>query len=151
VEYQFKMKRLEEVERVIGHEFKCRGLLVEALTHSSEARKAGKGVCSYERLEFLGDSIINFLMSEHFFFETQSNPKENKPKELHKRKASVVNNALLSLVLIEQDLHKYIIYNEDAKPFVVQIQTFVDNVLNLLKAHGSTTDVCKSRFPEQYA
>lgn len=36
------------------------------------------------------------------------------PKELHKMKASVVNNVLLSLIIIENKMHKYIIYNEKA-------------------------------------
>lgn len=39
------------------------------------------------------------------------------PKELHKMKTSVVNNVLLSLIVIENDIHSHIIYNEKSLSF----------------------------------
>jgi hypothetical protein len=36
------------------------------------------------------------------------------PKELHKMKTSVVNNALLSLIVIEIGIHEFVIFNEKA-------------------------------------
>lgn len=36
------------------------------------------------------------------------------PKELHKMKAAIVNNVLLSLSIIEHKIDKYVIYNEKA-------------------------------------
>jgi len=39
------------------------------------------------------------------------------PKELHRMKTSVINNALLSLIVIENDIHEFIIYNEKAEAF----------------------------------
>jgi ribonuclease-3 len=64
---------LEELEQALGHTFADRGLLDRALTHSSsanEAQSAGPGVVTNkdnERLEFLGDSILGWLVSEWLF------------------------------------------------------------------------------------
>lgn len=58
----------EVLEHAIGHSFRDRGLLRRALTHKSfayEESAAGKAaVADNERLEFLGDSILGFLVSE---------------------------------------------------------------------------------------
>lgn len=45
----------------LNYRFSDSGLLQRALTHRS------KGACNYERLEFLGDSILNFVISEHLY------------------------------------------------------------------------------------
>lgn len=45
----------------INYKFKDKKLLERALTHSS------KSELNYERLEFLGDSILDFLVGEYFF------------------------------------------------------------------------------------
>jgi hypothetical protein len=39
------------------------------------------------------------------------------PKELHKMKTAVINNALLSLIVIEKGLDKFIIFNKKAEQF----------------------------------
>ena len=44
-----------------GYNFKNNDLLSLALTHSSYSQE------NYERLEFLGDSILDFLVAKHFF------------------------------------------------------------------------------------
>jgi ribonuclease-3 len=54
------------LEDVIGHRFNNRDLLVRALTHTSHAYEANQLPDSdNERLEFLGDSILGFLISEY--------------------------------------------------------------------------------------
>lgn len=59
---------LEVLEQSIGHSFRDQGLLRRALTHKSfayeEAAAGGAPLADNERLEFLGDSILGFLISE---------------------------------------------------------------------------------------
>lgn len=61
------MSALAEYERNIGYTFRNKQLLETALTHSSFANEH-KGSCqSYERLEFLGDSVLGFVTAEYLF------------------------------------------------------------------------------------
>jgi ribonuclease-3 len=56
---------LQVLEAAIGHEFRDRDLLVRALTHTSHAyEKSQPPLHGNEQLEFLGDSILGFLVSE---------------------------------------------------------------------------------------
>ncbi|MGN0795644.1 MAG: ribonuclease III [Christensenellales bacterium] len=56
---------LAEVEEKIGYTFKNPMLLVRAFTHNSYANQKCK---SYQNLEFLGDSILDFVIAKIFFY-----------------------------------------------------------------------------------
>lgn len=86
----------------------------------------------YERLEFLGDSILNYMVAKHFFLSSQNDDVRKMPKELHKMKTAVINNALLSLIVIEKGINKYIVYNKKAESFKQQFDKFVDTVHNMV-------------------
>ncbi len=60
---------LDELEQSLGYRFADRALLVRALTHSSSANEAHPGATPLdnERLEFLGDSVLGWLVSEWLF------------------------------------------------------------------------------------
>ncbi|KAG8856530.1 Dicer-like protein 1 [Serendipita sp. 411] len=51
------------LEESLGYQFKNKSLLVEAVTHPSFAH----GGASYQRLEFLGDAILDFVTMDYFF------------------------------------------------------------------------------------
>ena len=78
------MRPLEEYEALIGYRFRDRTLLETALTHSSYANE--KKCRSYERLEFLGDSVLGFLTAEYLFSHFPPLPEG----ELTKTRASLV-------------------------------------------------------------
>lgn len=59
------MKKIENLEKSIGYEFKNKNLLKTALTHTSYAYE--NKVKSNERLEYLGDSILEFISSKYLF------------------------------------------------------------------------------------
>jgi len=65
---------LDELEHALGYRFANRALLARAVTHSSSAYEtqpagipAEKAQADNERLEFLGDAILGFLVSESLF------------------------------------------------------------------------------------
>ncbi|MBR5094731.1 MAG: ribonuclease III [Oscillospiraceae bacterium] len=59
---------MQELEKKIGYEFRDRSLLMTALTHSSYANERhGDGRESYERLEFLGDSILGHIAADFLY------------------------------------------------------------------------------------
>ena len=55
---------MEKLEEKIGYRFRDRGLLLTALTHSSYANEKHGAAQSYERLEFLGDSILGLTAAD---------------------------------------------------------------------------------------
>ncbi len=59
---------VEDLEKRIGYSFKDKGLLLTALTHSSFKNEINSdGRDDYERLEFLGDAILEFAVSEYLY------------------------------------------------------------------------------------
>jgi len=83
---------LARAETVLGYVFRDRALLQTALTHPSHATE-NKGE-SYERLEFLGDSVLGFVVAEELYREHPDAPEG----VLTNRKASVVTGERLSAV-----------------------------------------------------
>ena len=75
---------IEELEKNIGYTFKDKQILKTALTHTSYAY--AHGVQSNEKLEFLGDSILEFVSSE-YMYNKYTNLKEG---EMTKVRATVV-------------------------------------------------------------
>ena len=73
-------------ETKIGYTFKNKELLHEALSHSSYANEHTHGRNSTERLEFLGDSVLSIVVSEHLFSHFRHLPEG----ELTKIRASLV-------------------------------------------------------------
>ncbi len=54
---------LEKLQDLIGYQFRNSQLLLEALTHSSFAQESSECGRDNEQLEFLGDAVLNFLVS----------------------------------------------------------------------------------------
>lgn len=66
---------IKEIESKIDYVFNDKSLLVTAFTHSSYCNEH-PGERSYDRLEFLGDSILGFLMAEKLYFDTDDSEGE---------------------------------------------------------------------------
>ena len=97
------MQRLEEK---IGYHFRDPALLEQALIHSSYANeKLHDGLRSYERLEFLGDSILNFLTAQTLY-HTYAGMKEG---ELSKLRADLVCEKSLEVTARELSLGDYLL------------------------------------------
>ena len=58
---------MQKLEEKIGYRFREPTLLYTALTHSSYANEMHGGCQSYERLEFLGDSILGYVTAEYLY------------------------------------------------------------------------------------
>jgi ribonuclease-3 len=84
------LENLQEIEGLIGYKFKNPLLLSQALTHSSYAHE--NSVPSNERLEFLGDIIIGFVVSDYLF----SLYPELNEAEMSQKRAELVNKKSLA-------------------------------------------------------
>lgn len=61
------MYSIKDFEKILGYTFKNKHLIYTALTHSSYSNESGKKCDNYERLEFLGDSVLGMITSEYIF------------------------------------------------------------------------------------
>ena len=87
--------RLGGFQRVIGYRFRDAALLKHALTHKSFAgQDDAVGLLSNERLEFLGDSVVNCLVTEYLYI-THPDKSEG---QLSKIKSLVVSRKILGEV-----------------------------------------------------
>ena len=86
------MRTADELEQALGYKFNSSDLLDKALTHSSHAHEQNMGPGGdNERLEFLGDSILGFLISD-FLYQARPNLNEG---QLSKLKGFLVSSANL--------------------------------------------------------
>jgi ribonuclease-3 len=97
---------LEPLERRIGYRFKDRGMLEHALTHRSRVHEdASGGVFDNESMEFLGDSVLGFVIADMLFREF---PQHNEGQK-SKVKASLVSSASLARLASQLDLGEFLI------------------------------------------
>ncbi len=101
-------KLLSELEQKIGYSFRSRALLDRALTHRSFANeRVGENCQHNEALEFLGDSVLGFVVSA-WLLERFPDLSEGK---LSKMKAYLVSESRLVEIAEELDLGSYILLN----------------------------------------
>lgn len=100
------MRKIRELEEKIGYCFQDQELLKHALRHSSyvNEKHMKKHECN-ERLEFLGDAVLEVVSSEFLFFEHQTMPEG----ELTKKRASMVCEPALAFCARDIDLGEYLL------------------------------------------
>ena len=98
------MDDLSKLEKELGITFKDKATIRQAFIHRSYLNEARKKIPSNERLEFLGDSILSYLISEYLY--------RNYPKlpegELTNLRSSVVKTSTLSDSAKQLNLGKYL-------------------------------------------
>lgn len=106
-------QKLKELEKKIGYTFQDLEILKQAMMHSSyiNEKHLPKYKCN-ERLEFLGDAVLELVSSEFLFYEDQTRPEG----ELTKARASMVCEPALAFCAREIDLGQYLLLGkgEDA-------------------------------------
>ena len=100
------MRKIRELEEKIGYCFQDQELLKHALRHSSyvNEKHMKKHECN-ERLDFLGDAVLEVVSSEFLFFEHQTMPEG----ELTKKRASMVCEPALAFCARDIDLGEYLL------------------------------------------
>lgn len=93
------MNNFTELEKCLDYDFKDKNLIIEALTH-----KSFKKPYSNERLEFLGDAVLNLIVGEFLYNKF---PDSNEG-ELSKMRASLVNEQGFTKLAVQINLGDYI-------------------------------------------
>ncbi|KAK7258405.1 hypothetical protein RIF29_23980 [Crotalaria pallida] len=115
------------LESALNIKFKDKGLLVEAITHAS---RPSSGVSCYQRLEFVGDAVLDHLITRHLFFTYTSLP----PGRLTDLRAAAVNNENFARVAVKHNLHVHLRHGSSA--LEKQIREFVKEVQDELSKPG---------------
>jgi ribonuclease III len=96
----------EEYGRKIGVTFKDRDLIIEALTHRSYLNEYPKWNLPHnERLEYLGDAVLELIVTEALFRKFPTQPEG----QLTVLRAALVNYQILARVAESLDLDEYIL------------------------------------------
>ena len=106
--YIMKKIDYELVEKRIGYRFKDKSLMKTALTHKTFAFEANIPLEFNERLEFFGDSILNFVVAEQLY-------KGNKyfsEGELTRRRSFGVNNNFLAEVAKKLEIGQFLLFGK---------------------------------------
>lgn len=97
---------LKELESILNYKFGDIEILNTALVHSSYANENKLLVHkNNERLEFLGDAVLNLIVSEYLFNEYKESPEG----DLTKRRATIVCEPSLAFASRKLELGKYIL------------------------------------------
>ncbi|MCM8820433.1 MAG: ribonuclease III [Candidatus Omnitrophica bacterium] len=117
-------KNIEKLESVIGYRFKKKKLIEEAITHPS----CDNGI-SYERLEFLGDLVLDAIVGTYLFKQHPSAPESF----LTDLKAAYVNRKYLHKTGEDIKLHKFIQHRTSEVP---SLDNFIEAIIGAIYLDG---------------
>lgn len=99
-------KWMRDIEDILGYTFKDHGILNEAMTHCSSTDMLAS---SYQRLEYLGDAILDYLITKRYYdFKPAL-----KPYRLTLVKHVACSNNLFALIVACHRLHRHLRHNSD--------------------------------------
>ena len=109
---------LENFEKnSIKYTFNSKLYLVEALTHASY--QANRITPCYQRLEFLGDALLDFLVTQHLYFRHE----KLSPGELTDIRQALVNNNIFAAIAVKHEYNKYL--RQMSPKWFKSIETFI--------------------------
>ena len=115
-------KNSKDLIKKIGYEFKNKKYLEEALTHRSYSNEAEKTRrFNNEKLEFLGDAILNLITTE-YIYDLYGKKTEG---ELAKLKSQIISEPVFSTIASDIKLGEYL-YLSNAIPHVGNYTLVVD-------------------------
>jgi len=115
-----------ELQKVIGYRFKNKELLKKALTHKSSVRNKND---SNERLEFLGDAVLELIVTEYLIDKY----KDTDEGKLSKIRAATVNTEVLSSASKKLEIYRYIFVGKsEQKEGIMYNKSILENTFEAL-------------------
>lgn len=106
------LKKLVELQKKIGYDYRNLSLLKAALTHNSFLRKIepeGAFVSPFERMEFLGDSVLGMVVAQELFVLYP----DKQEGTLSKIKSKLVSEKYLGIKAMDLKLGEYLMLSEE--------------------------------------
>lgn len=117
-----------EVESILNYSFNDKSYLLEALTHASYS--LNRLTASYERLEFLGDAVLDFLITCHLFEQCEWLT----PGDLTDLRSALVNNNTFATLVVRNNLHKFMLLMNS------RLQKHIDNFVSFINQKNFEID-----------
>ncbi|XP_069951425.1 endoribonuclease Dicer-like isoform X2 [Cherax quadricarinatus] len=117
----YRISCLDRLEKAIKYSFNDKSFIVQAVTHSSYS--PNKVTDCYQRLEFLGDAVLDYLVTGHIY----SNYTSYSPGQISDLRSHYVKNETLAKVAAEMKLTKHLLH------MAPKLSASIDKFLKLLE------------------
>ncbi|MES1902700.1 MAG: Dicer dimerization domain [Paramarteilia canceri] len=105
-DFIYETNSFKMIEESIGYQFDNKMLLVTAFTHTSFASSYQNGLESYEKFEFIGDYLLDFMVVNHFCSRFKRNIN---PGNITRYRKALVKNRFLAQIIYSHGLYKYLL------------------------------------------
>uniref|UniRef100_A0A4W3IRE5 ribonuclease III n=1 Tax=Callorhinchus milii TaxID=7868 RepID=A0A4W3IRE5_CALMI len=131
----------ENFEKKINYKFKNKAYLLQAFTHASYHYNTITDC--YQRLEFLGDAILDYLITKHLY----EDPRQHSPGVLTDLRSALVNNTIFASLAVKYDYHKY--FKAISPELFHVIDDFVQFQLEKNEMQGMDSELRRSEEDEE--
>lgn len=128
-------------ERKINYTFQNKAYLLQAFTHASYHYNTITDC--YQRLEFLGDAILDYLITKHLY----EDPRQHSPGVLTDLRSALVNNTIFASLAVKYDYHKY--FKAISPELFHVIDDFVQFQLEKNEMQGMDSELRRSEEDEE--
>ncbi|XP_041927934.1 LOW QUALITY PROTEIN: endoribonuclease Dicer [Alosa sapidissima] len=131
----------ENFEAKINYTFQNKAYLLQAFTHASYHYNTITDC--YQRLEFLGDAILDYLITKHLY----EDPRQHSPGVLTDLRSALVNNTIFASLAVKYDYHKY--FKAVSPELFHVIDDFVQFQLEKDEMQGMDSELRRSEEDEE--
>ncbi|XP_023649635.1 endoribonuclease Dicer isoform X1 [Paramormyrops kingsleyae] len=131
----------ENFEKKISYTFQNKAYLLQAFTHASYHYNTITDC--YQRLEFLGDAILDYLITKHLY----EDPRQHSPGVLTDLRSALVNNTIFASLAVKYDYHKY--FKAVSPELFHVIDDFVQFQLEKNEMQGMDSELRRSEEDEE--
>ncbi|XP_028846066.1 endoribonuclease Dicer [Denticeps clupeoides] len=131
----------ENFEEKINYTFRNKAYLLQAFTHASYHYNTITDC--YQRLEFLGDAILDYLITKHLY----EDPRQHSPGVLTDLRSALVNNTIFASLAVKYDYHKY--FKAVSPELFHVIDDFVQFQLEKNEMQGMDSELRRSEEDEE--
>ncbi|CAN7080952.1 hypothetical protein Bca4012_079690 [Brassica carinata] len=138
---------IEFVEKILNYKFKDKSLLLQAFTDAT----FDENCVSYERLEFLGDTVLNMVITKYLY----NRYRDCSPGLLTNLRAVNVDTEKLARVAVKHNLHRCLrhkkpLLEDQILEFTKAMETYPLHSRGLLKVPKSLADIVESTIGALY-
>ena len=115
-------------------------ILLEALTHDSYNLGTISLTRSYQRMEFLGDAVLDYLVTTYIMCEA---PQHYQPKDLHVVRACVVSNRNFARLAVQIKITEEMVYTNQ------HLRREIKDFVEYIELHRSSPDLMKKFYKKE--